>query len=109
MKTNLAPNVASALCYLPFVGWIAGIIFLIVEKDKQVRYDAIQGILLMVVVWVLGMVTAITIILPFFVWLGGLILQIVLAVKAYNKEKISLPLIGKWSEQVLGKLTTETK
>lgn len=109
MKTNLNPNVASALCYLPFVGWIAAIIFLIVEKDDDVRFNAVQALILMGVLWVLYFVTAITIILPPLLGLAGLILQVVLAIKAYNKEKVELPVVGKWSRQILEKITAGTK
>ncbi len=105
MKTNLDPKVASALCYVPFVGWIAAIVFLIVEKEETVRFNAVQALMLMVAIWLLAMVLAITIILPLLIWPAGLILQIVLAVKAYGGEKIVLPLIGKWSEQILAKIS----
>jgi hypothetical protein len=37
--TNLAPNIASALCYIPFVGWIAAIVLFIVEKNQEVRWN----------------------------------------------------------------------
>ncbi|MEK7565865.1 MAG: DUF4870 domain-containing protein [Patescibacteria group bacterium] len=105
MKSNLAPNVATALCYLPFVGWIAAIVFIIIEKDKEVRLHAVQAIILMASLWLLAMVTTITIVLPFIIWIGGLILQIVLAIKAYNSEKFELPLVTKWSTQVLEKIS----
>ncbi len=105
MKSNLAPNVASALCYLPFVGWIAAIVFLIIEKDKVVRLHATQALILMAGLWILGIVTTITIVLPLVIWIGGLILQIVLAVKAYNGEKFELPYVTKWSERALEKIS----
>jgi uncharacterized membrane protein len=40
--SGLAENVASLLCYL--VGWITGIIFLIIDKRPTVRFHAAQSI-----------------------------------------------------------------
>ena len=31
-STNLSPNLASALCYVPVVGFVAAIVLLIIEK-----------------------------------------------------------------------------
>ncbi len=103
MKTNLAPNVASSLCYLPFVGWIAAIVFLVIEKDEYVRLNAVQGLLLMIVIWFLALVTTLTVILPPVIWLAGFIIQIILTVKIYNGEKVMLPVLGDWSSLVLEK------
>ena len=49
--TNLSPNIASALCYVPFVGWVAAIVLLIVEKNSTVKWNAVQSLLLMATVW----------------------------------------------------------
>jgi len=45
--TGLQQNVAGLLCYV--LGWITGIIFLVIEKDnKFIRFHAVQSI---VVFW----------------------------------------------------------
>ncbi len=51
MKSNLDPKLESALCYIPVIGWIAAIIFLIIEKDSNVRFNATQSLVLVVAVW----------------------------------------------------------
>lgn len=104
-------NVASALCYIPFVGWIAAIVFLIIESEKTVRYNAVQAIILSLVLWVLPFALGITIILAILsplVIIAGLILEVVLAVKTYNGEKVTLPVVSKWTDKVLEKLNTST-
>jgi uncharacterized membrane protein len=96
-STGLQQNVAGLLCYL--LGWITGIIFLILEKDdKVVRFHAIQSIV------VFGAYTVITIIfrwIPFIgwiiVWIAGVIafiLWIVLMVKAYQGQTYKVPVAG---------------
>ena len=57
-STGLEANLAAALSYL--VGFVTGIIFLLVEKDnKFVRFHAMQSILLsagFTVLWIVGMI-----------------------------------------------------
>ncbi|MEK7127745.1 MAG: hypothetical protein AAB838_03420 [Patescibacteria group bacterium] len=111
MKSNLPVNVASALCYLPFVGGIAAIVFMIIETNKDVRWHAVQSLILSVVLWVVPFALGITIVLAIvspLVWIAGLILQIVLAVKTYQGEKVVLPVISKWTDKVLDKVTAST-
>jgi uncharacterized membrane protein len=105
--TNLSPNVASALCYVPFVGWIAAIVLFIVEKSSVVKWNAVQALLLMAVLWALGFVLGITVILVVLVpvvWVAGLIIQLVVAVKTYQGETVRLPLIGDWTNKVVKKV-----
>ena len=104
--TSLAPNVASALCYVPFIGWVAAIVLFIVEKNAQVKWHAVQALLLAAAIWVLSFLMGITIILlalsPL-VWIGGLILNLVLAVKAYQNQAWRLPVLAGWADKITGK------
>ncbi len=106
-STNLSPNVASALCYVPFVGWIAAIVLLIVEKNSTVKWHAVQALILMGSLWVVGFVLGVTIVLALLVplvWVAGLILQLVMAVKAYQGQAVKLPLIGDWTDKIIKKV-----
>lgn len=102
--TGLEPNIAGLLCYV--LGWVTGIIFLILEKKNEfVRFHAIQSIV------VFGAVTIITFILSW-LWLFGLVLNsiigvisfilwIVLMVKAYQGQRYKLPWAGDFAEKQL--------
>jgi uncharacterized membrane protein len=101
-STGLDENVAGLLCYV--LGWITGIIFLLLEKDnKFVRFHAIQSIC------VFGVITVIEIIfgwIPIIGWiinsilgLVAFILWIVLMVKAYQGQKWKLPGAGNFAEK----------
>jgi uncharacterized membrane protein len=108
--SGLAVNVAGALAYL--LGPITGVLFLVIGKSPFVRFHAAQSIGLFVawiVIWVVFSVVAailgnipglglVTGILMFVVWLGlavgGLILWILLMLRAYQNERWELPLIG---------------
>ena len=110
MKTNLAPNVESALCYVPFVGWIAAIIFLILEKNAGVRFNAAQSLVLSLGSWLLMFLMGVTIVLALLtpiIWLGVLVIDVVLAVKSYQGKKVVLPVLGKWSEKILAAITSK--
>lgn len=106
MTTNLKPNVASALCYVPWIGWVAAIVFLIVEKDKSVRFNAIQSILFGLAVNLAGILLGMTVILAFLagiVWAGGIFGRIYLAVRIYNGGKIRLPVLSEWTDKLMKK------
>lgn len=101
-STGLEENVAGLLCYV--VGWITGLIFIIIEKDnKFVRFHAMQSII------VFGILTVARIILgwiPFIGWIFGIIigilafvLWIILMIKAFQGEKYKLPWAGNFAEK----------
>lgn len=105
--TGLEPNVAAALSYL--LGPITGVLFFMVEKDKFVRFHAMQSII------AFGGLFLLNLVLDFFlpwgmyyplsrlVGLGGLVLAVVLIVKAYQKEEYSLPVIGEIAKKQVEK------
>ena len=112
-STGMDPNVAGLLCYL--FGWVSGLIFYLIEKDdKDIRFHAMQSILLSVAVIALGIVLNIILgvigfivpgiallalaIFPLF-YLALLVIWIMLMVKAYQGEKWKLPIIGDIAEK----------
>lgn len=106
-STNLAPNMAGALCYVPFIGWVAAIVLLLVEKNPSVKWHAVQSLLSGVAVWVLAFVLGATVVLAVLVpliWVAGLVVQLFLAVKAYQGTVVKLPLLGKWTDKVIKKV-----
>ena len=117
---GMEENVAGLLCYL--VGWVTGLIFLLIDKRHFVKFHGAQSIALSIsffVVWVafwivtmiLGMITAMlhfpigflmaflfpVVILAFFV------MFIFCMYKAYNHEMFKLPIIGNMVEKMVNK------
>lgn len=107
-STGLTSNLASALCYvIPLIG---GIIFLVMtpyNRDRQVRFHAFQSIFLAIAAMV---VSAIISSLYPMMWsfafmlhrlfdLAALILFLFLAFKAYQNEKVVLPVLGPLAEK----------
>jgi uncharacterized membrane protein len=113
--TGLAPNVAGALSYA--LGLVTGVVFLMVEKDPFVRFHAWQSIVVSVAwiaVWIglsiasaiLGLIPVLGILvvilgllLSIGLSLGGLILWIVLMLKAFQGERWKLPYLGDYAER----------
>ena len=104
---GLQRNIAGFLCYL--VGFITGIIFLVVDpykRDHFVRFHAFQAIFLSAACFAVYFVLGIfLVILPGFLWraawflqsllgLGIFLLWLFLMYKAYNNEEFKLPVIG---------------
>ena len=108
-------NVASALCYL--LGWITGVLFLVLppyNQNRVVRFHAFQSIFMNVAafaVWMVVLVAGTVLsIIPIFghmvaallfplVGLGFFALWIFMMFKAFNRERIVLPVIGPLAEK----------
>ena len=97
-STGFDANVAAALTYL--VGFVTGIIFLLVEKEnKFVRFHAMQSTIvftgivavdiLLQIVPILGALVVIFIVIP-----ASAVLWLLLMYKAYQGEEFKLPLVG---------------
>ncbi len=108
-STGLQANVAALLSYV--FGWVTGLIFFFVEKDnKFVRFHALQSVVVFGALSVLGII--ISILSQFFIMLhlyfisrlfsmasnllllAGLILWVILMIKAFQGEKFKLPIAG---------------
>ncbi len=101
-STGIQPNVAALLSYV--LGIVTGIVFFLIEKEnKFVRFHAMQSMLAFGSLFVLQVVIPIV---PFIGWmlvplvsLLGLVVWILLMVKAYQGEMFKLPVIGDFAEQ----------
>jgi uncharacterized membrane protein len=119
-QTGLAENAAGALCYA--LGWITGLIFFFIDKRPYVRFHAAQSIVvfggLHILEFALGMFfgfglfggfgggvvgfgigTLIYMVLS----IGGLILWILLMVKAYQGQRFRVPIAANIAESIFGK------
>jgi uncharacterized membrane protein len=97
-STGLDANLAAALSYL--VGFVTGIIFLVVEKENRfVRFHAMQSTLvfaaivaidiLLQIVPILGALVVVFLVIP-----ASAILWLLLMYKAYQGEEFKLPVLG---------------
>jgi uncharacterized membrane protein len=97
-STGFDANVAAALAYL--VGFVTGIIFLLVEREnKFVRVHAMQSTLLFIgiilvdvvlnMIPFLGFLVVMIIVIPL-----SAVLWLLLMYKAYQGEEYKLPLVG---------------
>jgi uncharacterized membrane protein len=104
-STGLEENVAGFFCYL-FI-FFTGIVFLVVEKKSSfVKFHAMQSTItflgLFVIMGVLSFIPiANLLIVP--IWILGLIVWLILMVKALRGERYSLPIVGKMAEEKAGK------
>ncbi len=95
-------NIEGLLCYV--LGFITGILFLVLEKDnKFVRFHAMQSIATFLIIFVISMVIRF---IPVIGWvlspiigLVALILWLLLMFKAYKGEKYKLPIAGDFAEK----------
>jgi uncharacterized membrane protein len=110
-KTGLQENVAGLLCYV--LGWVTGLIFLVIDRRPYVRFHAAQSIV------TFGVLHLVQILLGGWMFGGGMFrwgfglgalrgligiitfgLWIVLMIKAYQGERFKLPLAGDLAEKL---------
>lgn len=107
VSSAMPDNTAGALCYALLL--ITGVLFLLIEpynKNRAVRFHAMQSILLNVawiVLWfacsiVLGFAHLGVFLLPL-VWLGFLVLWIYMIVTTYQGKTVVLPVSGPLAQQ----------
>jgi len=106
---KLEENVAGLLCYLGL--WVTGLIFLLIDKRPFVRFHAAQsiavfgGLQLLSIVFSLffgsgrGFSPAYTVMR--LIELVGVVLWILLMVKAFQHEKFKLPIVGQITDALL--------
>jgi uncharacterized membrane protein len=117
-STGMQANVAGLLCYV--LGWLTGLIFFLIEKEnKFVRFHALQSIIVFGGLFILnlaigtftGIFAAIGmgVLIPLIslinglLVLAGLVLWVLLMIKAYQGEKFKLPVIGDIAEKTAEK------
>ncbi len=104
-STGLAENVAGLLCYVGW--WITGLIFLLIEQQNRfVRFHAMQSIIVLGSVslasFILGWIPIIGGFLSFVLWIIGVVLWIVLMIRAYQGVYYKVPGAGDLAEKWLG-------
>ncbi len=104
-STGLDENVAGLLCYV--LGWISGLVFILIEQNnKFVRFHAMQSIIvfgvLTVASFIFGWMPFIGGFIGFVIGALGLVLWIVLMIKAYQGTRYKLPWAGNLAEKWVG-------
>jgi uncharacterized membrane protein len=106
--SGIPSNIASLLCYI--IPVVCPIIFLVVDpykRDRKIRFDAFQSLFLTVAFIAVGIVESI---LSSIAWrlgatlspllsLAELVLIVFLAFKAFQNQKVILPVIGPLAEK----------
>jgi uncharacterized membrane protein len=105
-SNGLAENVAGLLCYV--LGWISGLVFVLIEQEnKFVRFHAMQSIYVFGVITlagiILGWIPLIGTVFSGIIWVIGVVLWIVLMIKAYQGAKYKLPWAGNLAEKWVGR------
>jgi len=103
--TGLSDTTAGILCYV--LGWITGIIFLILEpNNKYIRFHAFQSIIVFgtitVILMIFGWIPYIGIVINAIVGAAGFVLWLVLIIQASQNKKYKLPYAGDYAEKWAG-------
>jgi len=101
-KIGLPRNTTAALSYV--LGWLTGIVILLLEKNPFVRFHAMQSVVTFGILTILAMVPFIGWVLSPLVMIVSFVLWLVLIFKAYQGEEFKLPVIGDFAKKQLEKI-----
>jgi uncharacterized membrane protein len=97
-STGLEENVAGFLCYL--LGFITGIVFLIVEKKSHfVKFHAKQSTITFLGLFVISLIIGWIPVIGTLVLILTLILWLLLMIRALQGKRYALPFAGKLAEE----------
>ncbi len=93
-------NIEALLCYV--LGWVTGIVFLLLEKENLfVRFHAMQSLVVFLALFaislVIGLLPVVELLSPI-IFLLSVILWILLMLKAFQGERYKLPWAGEFAE-----------
>jgi uncharacterized membrane protein len=108
---GLEENIEAALCYL--VLWISGLFFYFADdKNKLIRFHALQSIFvflpLMILGWIFGGFFGLFFYgaglfflwwISWIIWIITIVLWLLLMLKAFQKQKYKLPIVGDLAEK----------
>lgn len=114
--SGITPRTASLLCYIPFLGWIAGIVVLASARfryNHTVRFHAFQGLYVFVAWLIVDLVLSPFFALSFFVGgphvphfaISGLLKLIIfgtwifMMIKVSQDDNFKLPILGELAEK----------
>ena len=100
-------NFEALLCYV--LGWITGIVFLFLEKGNEyVRFHAMQSLVTFLALFIIsvaiGWIPILGWLISVLISILGLVLWIMLMIKAYQGETYKLPYAGDFAEEQLKKM-----
>jgi uncharacterized membrane protein len=116
-QTGLAENAAGALCYV--LGWVTGLVFLLIDKRPFVQFHARQSIVVFGALHIIHIILGRVFGFGFFfggfgAWSFGLllfeligllslILWIVLMIKAFQGDRFRVPIAADAADSLFGK------
>jgi uncharacterized membrane protein len=107
-STGFSENTSSILCFIPILGVVPAVVFLLIEKNKTVKWYAIQSVLLWATAVIADTVLQISLLtsklIPLVNIIGLVVIPLVLVIKLNQKEKIRLPILAELADKFLASL-----
>lgn len=104
--TGLKKETSAALCTLLGPTLIVPVLFILLEKDEFVKFWAFQSIVVYIALFLLNWVLIFSVFLIFLtplVFILGVVLWLLMTYKAWQGEKWTVPVLGKFAMQILKK------
>lgn len=105
--SGMPKNTAAGLSVILGFTLIAPVFFLVTNKDKFVRFHAMQSLLMYLVFYTIQWIFTFTIILIFLIpilWIAVVILTLVLLYKAWQGQEWEVPVLGQYARKFVKKV-----
>jgi uncharacterized membrane protein len=103
--TGFSENTSAVICFIPVLGVLPAIAFLLLEKNRTVKWYALQAILLWVAVVVAEVLLQVSYfgirLIPLVNIVGLIIAPLVIAIKISQGEYVRLPLVADLADKFL--------
>ncbi len=102
-------HVAAMLCYIPFIGWLPALVFLVTDpyrRNRGLRFHTFQSLFTFAAVILIDAALGIVSVGATLRWVDELqqifylavvVLFVVMMIKTYQRQNIRLPLVGDWA------------
>ena len=103
-ETGLKKETAAALCTLLGPTLVVPVLFILLQKDEFVKFWAFQSIIVYLTLFILNWVLVLTIFLAILtplVFVLGVVLWLIMTYKAWQGDRWTVPLIGKFAEKLM--------
>lgn len=102
LPLNVAGTLAYATGFMPVAGWLSGLLMLLLERDRKVRFHALQALAIFGGAAVLQVLLGQTIIfskLASLVYLVQFVVWLLLMYQTYQGNTWKLPYVGDWADR----------
>ena len=105
VNTGFSETTTAIICFVPILGVLPAIAFLLLNRDRIVKWYALQSLLLWITVIIANTFLQTSIfaagLIPLVNIIGLIVIPLIVAIKIHQKEKVRLPGLAELADRFL--------